>query len=134
MRKAPIAVLAVSLAFVGCAGPGDVDVIDAAEAQKVQRVEVGMTIQQVQSIMGTDQIVFNAYSPQASVTPRPARVDKFATKEGKAVTIFYYRTHSRRADGHTTDDETTAVVFLDGKVDAVVPGESSKQVIEVRFR
>jgi hypothetical protein len=55
-------------------------------------------------------------------------------KDLKSVSIFYYRSSVKRRDDVTTDDETTAVVFVDGKVEAILPGEKSKEVIEIRFR
>ena len=121
--------------LVGCAGRvGDVDAIVAGEAQKLRSVEIGMTISQVESPMGAAPLVFNAGSDVETSCSRPARVDKFRSKDGKAVSIFYYRSSTKRRDFLTTDDETTAVVFVDGKVDALLPGEKSKEVIEVRFR
>ena len=121
--------------LVGCAGRvGDVDAIVAGEAQKLRSVEIGMTISQVESLMGAAPLVFNAGSDVETSCSRPARVDKFRSKDGKAVSIFYYRSSTKRRDFLTTDDETTAVVFVDGKVDALLPGEKSKEVIEVRFR
>jgi hypothetical protein len=62
------------------------------------------------------------------------RVDKFSSKNGKPVSVYYYRSSLKREDGVATDDETTAVIFIDGKVDASTAGDFAKQSVEVRFR
>ena len=131
IKSAP---LFLAVLLVGCASRGDVDVVVAGEAQKLRSLEIGMTISQVESVMGTSPLVFNVGSEFENSYSRPIRVDKFKAKDGKSVSIFYYRSSTKRRDNLTTDDETTAVVFIDGKVDALLPGEKSKEVIEVRFR
>lgn len=35
---------------------------------------------------------------------------------GSEVVVLRYRTHHRRSDGDTTEDETTALVFVDGQL------------------
>jgi len=129
-----ITTLLLAFLLVGCASRGDVDALVAVEAQKLRSVDIGMTISQVEALMGTAPLVFNAGSSYENTCSRPARVDKFRSKDGKAVSIFYYRSSTKRRDYLTTDDETTAIVFIDGKVDALLPGEKSKEVIEIRFR
>lgn len=54
----------------------------------------------------------------SSVTARMGTADfsEFATIDGKAKTVLYYRTQRVHADGHTTKDECTPIVFTDGKV------------------
>jgi hypothetical protein len=126
--------LFMAVLLAGCASRGDVDVVVAREAQKLRSLEIGMTISQVESIMGTSPLVFNMGSEFENSYSRPTRVDKFKAKDGKSISIFYYRSSTKRRDNLTTDDETTAVVFVDGKVDAILPGEKSKEVIEIRFR
>jgi hypothetical protein len=97
-------------------------------------VEIGMTISQVELLMGAGPLIFNAGTISERTDSRPIRVDKFMGKDLKSVSIFYYRSSVKRRDDVTTDDETTAVVFVDGKVEAILPGEKSKEVIEIRFR
>ena len=127
--------LLLAVLLVGCAtGPGDADTLIAGEAQKLRRVDIGMSMAQVEAIMGDTPIVYNAGTVAQTTDSRPIRVDKFSGKDGKAVSIFYYRSSIKRRDDVTTDDETTAVVFVSGKVDALLPGEKSKEVLEVRFR
>lgn len=138
MRNAPVALLAAAV-LTGCIpqySDNGTEVI-AAEAAKVRRLEIGMTVREVEELMGTEPIVFRQrFGSQSaeSQEARPVRIDKFQTKDGKRVTIYFYRSGLKNQDDVCTDDETTAVVFVDGKVDALLPGEKSKEVIEVRFR
>ena len=37
-------------------------------------------------------------------------------KEGKQITVLYYRTRHAHEDGKTTRDETTPVIFVDGSL------------------
>ena len=45
-----------------------------------------------------------------------ADFSEFANIDGKARTVLYYRTQRVHGDGHTTKDECTPIVFIDGKV------------------
>jgi hypothetical protein len=101
----------------------------AEEAVKVAKIQLGMTVAEVQNIMGTEMINFDE-----SLEARPIRRDKFLSKDGDAIEVFYYRSSIKRNDGLCTDDETTAVIFVKGKVDAITSGDTSKTVIEVRRR
>ncbi len=38
------------------------------------------------------------------------------TKDGKDMRVLFYRTQHRHSDGETTKDETTPLVFSDGKL------------------
>jgi hypothetical protein len=38
------------------------------------------------------------------------------TRNGQEVRIYHYRTHRRHADGKTTKDETTPLVFVDDQL------------------
>lgn len=53
-----------------------------------------------------------------SVISRMGAADfsEFASKDGEQKTVLYYRTQRLHADGHTTKDECTPIVFIDGKV------------------
>jgi hypothetical protein len=101
----------------------------AIEAEKLSRIQLGMTISEVQNIMGPGMLNIDEY-----VEARPIRKDKFSSKEGDHIEIFYYRSSVKRNDGICTDDETTAVIFVRGKVDAITSGDTSKTVIELRRR
>ncbi len=103
--------------------------IVAIESEKVSRIQLGMTISEVQTIMGPGMLTIDE-----SVEARPIRKDKFTSKDGDQIEIFYYRSSVKKNDGFCTDDETTAVIFVKGKVDAITSGDTSKTVIEVRRR
>lgn len=46
---------------------------------------------------------------------QPDFTEAFSAADGD-YRVFFYRTHHRHSDGETTRDETTPVVFLNGKV------------------
>ncbi len=132
MNLKPYHILA--LAFIaslttGCMTSAEGTRIIAMEAEKVAKVELGMSIAEVQKIMGTDMINFGG-----DMEARPIRRDKFLAKNGDPIEVFYYRSSHKKSDGFCTDDETTAVIFVKGKVDAITSGDTSKTVIEVRRR
>ena len=132
MNLKPYHILA--LAFIaslttGCMTHSEGTRIIAIEAEKVAKIELGMSITEVQRIMGTDMISFGG-----DMEARPIRRDKFLAKNGDPIEVFYYRSSHKKSDGFCTDDETTAVIFVKGKVDAITSGDTSKTVIEVRRR
>ena len=127
-------ILALSaLHLTGCIGYSDVQEKVAIEAQKITRIGIGMTVSEVKAIMGTDLLIFN-YPGGTSTYGRPLRVDKFSDAQGRPIDVYYYRSSTKNHDGLTTDDETTAIIFVNGKVDAITSGDTSKTVIEVRRR
>jgi len=135
-------ILAISYAsvFSGCVSSDlDYDLILSGEAKKVRSIQIGMTISQVEAVMGNEQMEISDRR-HVYYTPRPARTDRFKGKDGKTIDIYYYRTSAVSRTGTSrslsafTDDDLTAVLFVDGKVDAVMSGGSAKSVIEVRVR
>jgi hypothetical protein len=117
----------------------DFDLVLANEAKKVRAVQIGMTIEQVERVMGTEQLELSDRR-HVYYTARPAKTDRFKAKDGQVVDIYYYRTsasgrtNSSRSLAAFSDDETTAVFFIGGKVDAIMSGGAAKSVIEVRVR
>ena len=103
--------------------------IVAVEAEKISRLQIGMTILEVQRIMGTEMIEYDD-----AMEARPIRRDKFLSKDGIPVEVFYYRSSIKKNSGLAADDETTAVIFINGKIDTITSGEGSKSVFEVRRR
>jgi hypothetical protein len=79
--------------------------------------------------MGTNMIEYDD-----AMEARPIRRDKFVSKDGIPVEVFYYRSSIKKNSGLAADDETTAIVFIKGKVDTITSGESSKTVFEIRSR
>jgi hypothetical protein len=123
----------VSILVTGCNLTSNVDLVIANEAEKIGKIQLGMTVNEVKKIMGVEKIVFE-YGGTTSYASRPIRVDKFTDKSGSPIDVYYYRSSTKKRDGISTDDETTAVIFLNGKVDAITSGDTSKTVIEVRTR
>jgi hypothetical protein len=117
----------------------DYDLILSGEAKKVRSIQIGMTISQVETVMGNEQMELSDRR-HVYYTPRPAKTDRFKGKDGKAIDIYYYRTSAGSRTGTNrslaafSDDDLTAVFFVEGKVDAVMSGGSAKSVIEVRVR
>lgn len=124
-----LALALVATLTTGCMTSAEGTRIIAMEAEKVAKIELGMSIAEVQKIMGTDMINFGG-----DMEARPIRRDKFLAKNGDPIEVFFYRSSHKKADGFCTDDETTAVIFVKGKVDAITSGDTSKTVIEVRRR
>lgn len=132
-------VLVLSACMPSVSSNLDFDFVLSGEAKKARSVQIGMTISQVEAIMGTEQMElsdgFNIY-----YTARPAKTDRFKGKDGKAIDIYYYRTSSgsrtskSRSLAAFSDDDLTVVFFIEGKVDAVMSGGAAKSVIEVRVR
>jgi hypothetical protein len=135
---APLLAFALSLTSGGCVSTDlDYDRVLAGEAKKIRSIQIGMTLGQVESIMGTEQMEISDRR-HVYYTPRPAKTDRFKGKDGKPVDIYYYRTaapaKSARSLSAFSDDDLTAVVLVEGKVDAVMSGGAAKSVVEVRVR
>lgn len=124
----------VSLLMVlGCAGGGQ-RISLAVEQAKLARVQIGMTHTEVETIMGTESFIYYGETHYGQSFGRPMRVDRFTTRDGAKVMVYFYRSTVRRDDSATSDDETTAIIFINGKVDAILSGDFAKDAIEVRFR
>lgn len=124
---APLALIISCLS--GCTTQAEVNRLVAVEAEKVAKIQLGMSAAEVRNIMGTEMLNFGG-----DLEARPIRTDKFSSKDGNPIEVQYYRSSIKRNDGLCTDDETTAVIFVKGKVDAITSGDMSKTVIEVRRR
>ena len=66
--------------------------------QKIADLEVGDSYSKVRELMGTPE--FN---------------EAFSS-DGKKYQIIFYRTNHQHSDGETTKDETTPLIFVDGKL------------------
>ena len=134
-----------AVVFSGCASSDpissdlDYDLVLSGEAKKARYIQIGMSISQVETIMGAERMEISDRR-HVYYTPRPAKTDRFKGKDGKAIDIYYYRTSSGSRTGTSrslaafSDDDLTAVFFIEGKVDAVMSGGSAKSVIELRVR
>lgn len=67
--------------------------------QEIARLEIGMSLAEVRERLG-----------------RPDITEAF-TRDGTEFRIYHYRTQHRRGDGKTTRDETTPLVFRDGRLE-----------------
>ena len=125
----------ITILVTGCmpAFTSNVDFVVANEAEKIAKIQLGMTTNDVKKIMGAEKIIFES-GGTILYESRPIRVDKFTDKSGSPIDVYYYRSSTKRQDGVCTDDETTAIIFVNGKVDAITNGDTSKTVIEVRRR
>lgn len=65
----------------------------------IARLDLGTPVEEVERELG---------SPDFS--------EAFVAVDGGEYRVFFYRTHHRHSDGDTTRDETTPVVFRDGRV------------------
>jgi hypothetical protein len=135
-----IIALAVVVFVGGCVSTSlDYDLVLSGEAKKVRGVQIGMTISQVEAIMGTERMEVSDRR-HVYYTPRPAKTDRFKDKDRKSIDVYYYRTSAPNRSSSDlnlaafADDDLTAVIFVEGKVDAVMSGGSAKSVVEVRVR
>ena len=81
-----LALALVATLTTGCMTSAEGTRIIAMEAEKVAKIELGMSIAEVQKIMGTDMINFGG-----DMEARPIRRDKFLAKNGDPIEVFYYR-------------------------------------------
>lgn len=92
-----MAILAViALTISGCATP---QMRMDRNNDNLLRLDMGMTKEQVMAIMG-----------------KPDLNEAYQSLYGRSVVIFFYYTQRKWADGNTTKDECTPVVFENGKL------------------
>ncbi|HUQ76643.1 MAG TPA: DUF3192 domain-containing protein [Burkholderiales bacterium] len=92
--------------------------------RNLQRVAVGHTRLEVESLMGSDraggglpEVVFGRI--QYLQARNPMREETVAGNDGVDYQVLFYYTDLRTKDDKITDDELTPVVFRDGKVAGV---------------
>ena len=86
----------LALSVCGCATP---QMRMDRNNSNLLRLEIGMPKEQVMSIMG-----------------KPDLNEAYQSLYGKPVVILFYYTQRKWADGNTTKDECTPVVFENGKL------------------
>ncbi len=92
------------------------------EAVKLREVRAGMTEAEVERLMGPPYLRFfngERYEHES----RPHRRENRRLADGREVLILYYRARVVHHDSVCSLDETEAVILVDGKVDAVRPGD-----------
>ena len=80
----------------GSSGDSKWQQVERENRDAITRLSKGMYVEDVRSRMGT-----------------PDFLESFS-RDGHAFQVFFYRTHRVKADGITTRDETTPLVFEDG--------------------
>ena len=103
MIERTLLILALSaVALAGCVihvdATDDEDWTDVQRANEraVSRLALGRSLDSVRAEMGT-----------------PEFIESFV-RDGEEYTVLFYRTHRSHADGRSTRDETTPLVFVDG--------------------
>lgn len=114
------------------ARPANTYQVYAEEARKLSSVRTGSSEVEVRGIMGdTALIVFSGEDYESE--SRPYRQISRTLANGWLATVLFYRVRVVHHDGICTDDETDAVVLLDGKVDTVVRGDRVEAFLD-KFR
>jgi hypothetical protein len=118
----------LSLGFVGCGLAyeevrlSDIYEVCAMEAVKLREVRAGMTEAEVERLMGPPYLrIFNGERYEHESRPHHRENRRLA--DGRQVLILYYRARVVHHDRVCSLDETEAVILVDGKVDAVRPGD-----------
>lgn len=103
----------VCLLLLGCAS---LDTARTQNREHLNTLTVGMTRDQVLSIMGTKTIKTHERLQGTGTITNPYRTESYMAN-GRRIEVVYYYTDLKRADGAITDDELTPIVLVDGKVD-----------------
>lgn len=124
-----VALGCVALSFAGCSLPdepvrlSDIYEVCAMEAVKLREVRAGMTEAQVERLMGPPYLrIFNGERYEHESRPHHRETRRLSN--GWEVVILYYRARVVHHDSVCSLDETEAVILINGKVDAVRPGDA----------
>ncbi len=90
--------LAGCVIHVDSSGEDDWQSVQRANERSVRSLELGRRLSSVRAEMG-----------------KPDFVEAFE-RNGDEFTVLFYRTHRAHGDGRTTKDETTPLVFIDGRL------------------
>ncbi len=127
MRALLVACLGFCL--VGCSLPdepvrlSDIYEVCAMEAVKLREVRAGMTEAEVERLMGPPHLrIFNGERYEHESRPHHRETRRLSN--GWEVVILYYRARVVHHDSVCSLDETDAVILINGKVDAVRPGDA----------
>ncbi len=127
MRALPVACLGFCL--VGCSLPdepvrlSDIYEVCAMEAVKLREVRAGMTEAEVERLMGPPHLrIFNGERYEHESRPHHRETRRLSN--GWEVVILYYRARVVHHDSVCSLDEMDAVILINGKVDAVRPGDA----------
>ncbi len=127
MRALLVACLGFCL--VGCSLPdepvrlSDIYEVCAMEAVKLREVRAGMTEAEVERLRGPPHLrIFNGERYEHESRPHHRETRRLSN--GWEVVILYYRARVVHHDSVCSLDETDAVILINGKVDAVRPGDA----------
>ena len=122
MRLA-VLVVASFAALAGCSTllMDPLEQLREANKRNLQRVSVGNTRLEVESIMGTEraggglpEVAFGRV--QYLAAKNPMREDAVRGRDGAEYQVLFYYPDVRAKDDKITDDELTPIVLRDGKV------------------
>ena len=122
MRSA-LLLAAVLVVLAGCSTffMDPLEQMRGANKRNLERVAVGHTRLEVESIMGNEraggglpEVVLGRV--QHLQAKNPMREEDFRSADGVDYRVLFYYTDLRTKDDKITDDELTPVVFRDGKV------------------
>ena len=121
MRGLLVILLASALGACSALLMDPLEQLRAANKRNLERVAVGHTRLEVESIMGKDgaggglpEVVFGRV--QYLRATNPMREEAVRGDDGAEYTVMFYYTDLRTKDDKITDDELTPVVLRDGKV------------------
>ena len=111
--------------FAACAPPPlTIDLVRSQNRERLTKLSVGMSKDEVLSVMGTETIqtqvrvgtgIYATNQDLMRVT-NPWRSETLKSKEGVFVEVLYYLTDMKAADNAVTDDELTPIVLEDSAV------------------
>ena len=115
MSKKKIIVIFLMLVYLaGCSTT--LPQIRSVNRERLRKLSLGMTKQEVLRIMGTEAIkAHNKGGEVIGVIDNPYK-RKILRGEEKTFEVLYYYTRIRHSDGAITDDELTPIVFYKEKL------------------
>ena len=114
MKLASILPLAISLLLT--AGCATMDTVRAENRANLNRLQLGMTKEEVLAVMGTKTVTTYREGVRGEQITNPYRTEMHRAG-GHTWEIMYYLTDLKADDDAITDDELTPIVLKDGKLD-----------------
>ncbi|MFH0732362.1 MAG: DUF3192 domain-containing protein [Candidatus Omnitrophota bacterium] len=105
----------VCIIISGCAA-ATLPYIRYENSERLKKLSLGMTKQQVLDIMGTKPIkAHNSFGEEMGIIDNPYKTQGFEV-EGKNYEVIYYYTQIVHSDGIINEDELTPLVFCEDKL------------------
>lgn len=86
----------------------------ASNRQKLKNLQLGMAKEQAMAVMGTRTYVDE--DDDDFLVPNPYRSESYQAPDGTAFELLSYYTEMNRSDSRITKDETTPLIFENGKL------------------